>query len=231
MSNLSPESSPSEAPSSSSSSLLERSLLSFALLLAVFALCVPSIPSADMWWHLSTGQYILHTHSIPHADPFSSTFAGKPWTTHEWLSDVLFYYVYSLADSPGLLCFCGAILALAFWFAFRSISGPLLSRLLALGLGIWAARPSFSVRPLVFTLLLAALFLYFLRRFIARGRYRELKPDEDGLIRSRVFPGLWLDPATAWNLKKSVREGVRKGLASPEHAAFARRLEAARKRR
>jgi Uma2 family endonuclease len=68
-------------------------------------------------------------------------------------------------------------------------------------------------------------------RELARGRYRELKPDEDGLIRSRVFPGLWLDPATAWNLKKSVREGVRKGLASPEHAAFARRLEAARKRR
>src|SRR5208283_4618660 len=76
--------------------------------------------------------------------------------------------------SPGLLCFCGAILALAFCFAFRSSSGPLLIRILALGLGIWAALPSFSVRPLVFTLLLAALFLFFLRRFIARGRYRDL---------------------------------------------------------
>jgi hypothetical protein len=174
MSDHSPESAPAEDPSPSSSNLLERSLLSFALLLVIFALCVPSIPSADMWWHLSTGQYILHTHSIPHTDPFSSTFAGKPWTTHEWLSDVLFYYVYSMAGSPGLLCFCGAILALAFWFAFRSMHVSLLSRLLALGLGIWAARPSFSVRPHVFTLLLAALFLFFLRRFIAHGRYREL---------------------------------------------------------
>ncbi len=175
MSDHSPESAPAEAPpSSSSSSLLERSLLSFALLLAIFALCIPSIPSADMWWHLSTGQYILHTHSIPHTDPFSSTFAGKPWTTHEWLSEVLFFYLYSMVGSPGLLCFCGAALALAFWFAFRSMSGLLVSRLLALGLGIWAALPSFSVRPLVFTLLLAALFLFFLRRFIAHGRYREL---------------------------------------------------------
>jgi hypothetical protein len=127
-----------------------------------------------MWWHLSTGQYILHTRAIPHTDPFSSTFAGKPWTTHEWLSDVLFYYVYSMAGSPGLLCFCGVVLALAFWFAYRSLSGPLLIRLLALVLGIWAARPSFSVRPLVFTLLLATLFLFFLRRFIARGHYGDL---------------------------------------------------------
>jgi len=176
MSNHSPESAPPEAPLPSSSpvGLLERSLLSFALLLAIFSSCIPSIPSADMWWHLSTGQYILHNHSIPHIDPFSSTFAGKPWTTHEWLSDVLFYSVYSVAGSPGLLCFCGVILALAFWFAFCSLPGPLLSRILALGLGIWAALPSFSVRPLVFTLLLAALFLFFLRRFVARGLYRDL---------------------------------------------------------
>ncbi len=176
MSNHSPESLPAEAPVTSLASVgfLERSLLSFALLLIIFSFCIPSIPSADMWWHLSTGQYILHTHTIPHSDPFSSTFAGKPWTTHEWLSDVLFYYVYSMAGSPGLLCSCGAALALAFWFAFRSLAGPLLIRLLALGLGIWAARPSFSVRPLVFTLLLATLFLFLLRRFIDRGRYRDL---------------------------------------------------------
>ncbi len=171
-----PESSPAETlpPSSPGVGLLERSLLSFALLLAIFSFCTPAIPSADMWWHLSTGRYILQTHSIPHTDPFSSTFAGKPWTTHEWLSDVLFYYVYSLADSPGLLCLCGVILALAFWFAYRSLPGPLWVRLLTLGLGLWAARPSFSVRPLVFTLLLATVFLFFLRRFISHGRYRDL---------------------------------------------------------
>jgi hypothetical protein len=176
MPNPMPEPSPVEAPSPSSisSGLLERSLLSFALLLVIFALCIPSIPSADMWWHLSTGRYILHTYSIPHTDPFSSTFAGKTWTTHEWLSEVLFYYVYSVVGSPGLLCLCGVVLALAFWLAYRSLPGPLLVRLLALGLGIWAARPSFSVRPLVFTLLLAALFLFFLRRFIAHGTYRHL---------------------------------------------------------
>jgi Uma2 family endonuclease len=63
-------------------------------------------------------------------------------------------------------------------------------------------------------------------RQLVRGRYREIKPQEDGLLRSRVFPGLWLDPAALWNPKRSVRTAVEKGVRSPEHAAFARRLAA-----
>jgi Uma2 family endonuclease len=31
-------------------------------------------------------------------------------------------------------------------------------------------------------------------RHLSRGRYRGIKPDDDGLLRSRLFPGLWLDP-------------------------------------
>ncbi len=61
-------------------------------------------------------------------------------------------------------------------------------------------------------------------RQLVRGRYRELKPDDDGLLRSRVFPGLWLDPTALWNRKRSVRTAVDKGIRSPEHAAFVRRL-------
>ena len=63
-------------------------------------------------------------------------------------------------------------------------------------------------------------------RQLVRGRYREIKPDADGLVRSRVFPGLWLDPAALWNAKRSVRTAVEKGIRSPEHAAFVRRLAA-----
>jgi len=38
-------------------------------------------------------------------------------------------------------------------------------------------------------------------------------PDEDGLYRSRVFPGLWLDPAALWagdlaELAAAVQKGV-----------------------
>ena len=35
-------------------------------------------------------------------------------------------------------------------------------------------------------------------RELVNGSYREIALDADGLFRSRVFPGLWLDPAALW---------------------------------
>jgi Uma2 family endonuclease len=67
-------------------------------------------------------------------------------------------------------------------------------------------------------------------RQLVRGRYKEIAPDEDGLLRSRVFPGLWLDPAAVWDSKRSLRTAIEQGTRSPEHAAFVRRL-VARKRK
>jgi len=61
-------------------------------------------------------------------------------------------------------------------------------------------------------------------RQLVRGRYREIEPDEGGVLHSRVFPGLWLDPAALWSSRRSVRTAVEKGLKSPEHAAFVQRL-------
>ena len=53
----------------------------------------------------------------------------------------------------------------------------------------------------------------------------KVKPDRDGLFRSKVFPGLWLDPAA---LLRGDLDGVIAtldlGLASPEHAAFVAKL-------
>jgi len=61
-------------------------------------------------------------------------------------------------------------------------------------------------------------------RHLSRGCYRELAPDDDGLLRSRTFPGLWLDRAAVWQPKRSVRTAVDKGVQSAKHAAFVRRL-------
>ena len=63
-------------------------------------------------------------------------------------------------------------------------------------------------------------------RQLVRGRYREIKPDDDGLLRSAVFPGLWLDPAAVWNPAVSIRTAVEKGVQSPAHDIFVRRLAA-----
>jgi hypothetical protein len=56
-------------------------------------------------------------------------------------------------------------------------------------------------------------------------------PDADGLYRSTVFPGLWLDPgALLARDGRRLRAVLDRGLATPEHAAFVARLAAARRR-
>jgi Uma2 family endonuclease len=58
--------------------------------------------------------------------------------------------------------------------------------------------------------------------FILRdGKFEVLAIDPDGLYRSRAFPGFWIDEAAfASEDTPAVLAGLRRGLESPEHAAF-----------
>lgn len=57
------------------------------------------------------------------------------------------------------------------------------------------------------------------------GEYRLLPADSDGVIRSRVFPGLWLAvEALLSNQMMRVLEEVQAGIKSPEHRVFVERL-------
>jgi len=62
--------------------------------------------------------------------------------------------------------------------------------------------------------------------FVRRGdHFEDLPPGPDGLLRSEVFPGLWLDPEALFAEDRVRLMGVlHQGLAIPEHAAFAARL-------
>ncbi|HEX5272808.1 MAG TPA: Uma2 family endonuclease, partial [Gemmataceae bacterium] len=60
---------------------------------------------------------------------------------------------------------------------------------------------------------------------------QKLKPDRQGVWKSRVFPGLWLDgPALIARDSARLIATAQRGLARPEHAAFVQALEAARRR-
>jgi Uma2 family endonuclease len=64
--------------------------------------------------------------------------------------------------------------------------------------------------------------------FVLRsGQFEPLAPDADGILRSAVFPGLWLDaPALLRGDMPRVLAVVQQGVASPEHADFVRQLQA-----
>jgi Uma2 family endonuclease len=61
------------------------------------------------------------------------------------------------------------------------------------------------------------------------GKYERLTPDAEGVLKSKVFPGLWLavSEMLAGDMPK-VHEVLHRGLATPEHAAFVAKLQAAK---
>lgn len=63
-------------------------------------------------------------------------------------------------------------------------------------------------------------------RVLEAGSYIALPTAEDGILRSRVFPGLWLHAQAALDGDGTrVLATLHEGLATPEHADFVRRLE------
>jgi hypothetical protein len=67
---------------------------------------------------------------------------------------------------------------------------------------------------------------------VVNGQYQLLPPDADGLWRSRIFPGLWLDGKAllAGNLQH-VLAWLQQGLSSPEHQRFVAELADRKARR
>jgi Uma2 family endonuclease len=81
-----------------------------------------------------------------------------------------------------------------------------------------------DVREYVVVAVRTRAVFWFIRR---RGKFKEISPDADGILRSEVFPGLWLDPVAFLKRdSKRLLAVLRQGLASPEHAAFVAKLAA-----
>jgi Uma2 family endonuclease len=62
---------------------------------------------------------------------------------------------------------------------------------------------------------------------LQNGHFEEMQAEADGSLHSKVFPGLWLDPAALLQGDSAaVLDMLRQGLASPEHAVFVAQLAA-----
>lgn len=145
--------------------------LAALLLIGLFS---TELDDPDVWWHLKAGQYVLQHHALPSPDPFSYTahtgapaYPGEEITrqfnlTHEWLSQMLWYGIYSAGGFPALILFqalllaaiCGITGVLA---AHRSGSfyGGVAAALAVAPMATWFA----TGRPVLLTFLLVAAFL------------------------------------------------------------------------
>jgi hypothetical protein len=169
----------------------------FALLL-VLPLSLGSSPllfnDGDVSWHVAAGNWIIDHRAVPSTDPFSFTYAGKPWVAYEWLSEVIYAGAWRLAGHSGLaavatLALAGLHLIVACemrrWIAPWAVGASLV--------GLYVVLVPFTLaRPHLLTWPLLALWLVILMR--ARER------DEAPPIAAALLMVLWANLHPSWAL-------------------------------
>jgi hypothetical protein len=134
------------------------------LSLGLLAMTGRNATDPDLWWHLRTGQWIVETGRVPHADPFSFTRAGHAWVSHEWLSELLFYELWKHVGATGLIIFSAIITSAGFMLLYLRCPGRRQWAALATVIGAISSAPSWGVRPQMFTFALASLLFWLIER-------------------------------------------------------------------
>lgn len=143
---------------------------------AIFLVGLAPKLDTDLWWHLQDGAYIASHHAIATRDYLSFTFAGRPWTDHEWLSDLLLYGCYRVAGLWGTIVVFAAIICAAFGLVYARMAQAGVNRILALFVlcgAFIASSSTWGARPQMITLLFLAVYGLVLERWL-RTRDRRL---------------------------------------------------------
>jgi len=150
----------------------------------------------DLWWHLKDGAYIWSHHAIPVVDHFSFTFAGHPWTDHEWLTELLLYGLFKSFGQWGPIVAFAAIICTTFGLAYRRMLEGGANAILALFVlvGAFVASSStWGARPQMLSLLFLAIYALVLDRYV-RERDRRL------LVVFPLLMVLWTNMHGGWSL-------------------------------
>lgn len=65
------------------------------------------ISGNDFWWHVKAGEWMMTNNSLPDVDTFS-WYANEnniKWVSHEWMSQIFFYYLHSSFGDIGIYLF------------------------------------------------------------------------------------------------------------------------------
>lgn len=143
----------------------DRLLLGILLLLSFLLASFP-IANSDMWMSLRTGQLIAQGELVFGTDPYCFTTEGKYWVHPGWLSDWLFYQVYTWFGGGGLVLLRGLlVLATALlMLCIQRVNGSSLAPIICNGLAILAMAPYLTLRSELFSVFFLALTLYLLWR-------------------------------------------------------------------
>ncbi|OGN13608.1 MAG: hypothetical protein A3J47_04195 [Candidatus Yanofskybacteria bacterium RIFCSPHIGHO2_02_FULL_43_22] len=160
--------------------------------------------NADIGRHIKLGEIIWQTGEVPKTNLFSFTEPDFPFTNHHWLSEVVFYKVYSLGNDPvksssddhgagwmnglkAIMIFKVIVLLATYFLLFLTVrKRNIFAVALAFLVSIFVFSARTEPRPEIFSYLIFSAYLLVIYR--ARSR-SDLKNPQ-----GRTFSWLWLLP-------------------------------------
>jgi hypothetical protein len=154
----------------------QKGRINLALLVAV--LLIPAVLGSsqmifndgDVSWHIATGQWIIDHRAIPHTDPFSFTWFGKPWVPIEWLAEVIYAGAYRLAGYAGVAALVTAALMALHAVVYLNASRWVRAALLPIVAMDFVLIPMLLARPHLLTWPLLAFWTLLMLRAREHGR-------------------------------------------------------------
>jgi hypothetical protein len=144
------------------------------IMLAVLMLFIEGFQDPDFWWHLRVGRWMVDNAKLPSVDLFTFTVPENVWTDHEYLTEVLMWFIYSAAGTVGLAIVFGLVTWAGFWLIYRQVKRqPFVIVGLGLALGALAGWPIWGPRAQMITFALTCLELYWIHGYLS-GRSRAL---------------------------------------------------------
>ncbi len=125
----------------------------------------PVIHDPDYFFHLVAGEYIIGHATLPHVDVFSYSNPGKPWVMHEWLFEVVIYYIHLVGGDLGVKLVAASIIIAIISNTLRCAPTNTRYAAIIVPLTITALlAPFITPRPQLFTYLFFSFYLFSLFR-------------------------------------------------------------------
>jgi hypothetical protein len=156
-----------------------RHVLFCAMIAVVLRATFHAIPTADLWWYLAMGRFIISTHTFPLENIFSYTAPQFPMVDHEWIPELVFLRLYLSGGFPWLYAFkslmiLGTFLVMHALARRKGVPSELCSLAVMISIVFAKGALYFDIRPYIFTYLFVALLLFILEDYRERKKAKTL---------------------------------------------------------
>jgi hypothetical protein len=128
-------------------------LLTALVFLAIALACGLTPMQVDTWWQLRAGRDMWASRSVLLTDVYSHTAYGLFWPNHEWLTEAIFYALFSAGGLPLLTLSATGLIVGGWVISWRLAKGPIRERFTWVALALVPSSLFWEPRPHAFSLL------------------------------------------------------------------------------